>query len=243
MCTVTFLPYKEKVFITSNRDEKHWRSPAIPPDSYDFSTGRIFFPKDGDAGGTWFAVHENGHVVVLLNGAFRFHLSQPPYRKSRGVIVLELVQTASPFDSFRSVNLENIEPFTLVLWERDQLFECRWDGEKKHTIMLDRSIPHIWSSATLYDEKIAAERKAWFTAWLQGQSSFSQNDLFHFHRFAGRGDPANGLMMNRDGKVFTVSITGVEISPALARLQYFDAMQNDFYLREINLQKELVVKS
>ena len=49
--------------------------------------------------------------------------------------------------------------------------------------------------------------------------------------------------MNRDGRVFTVSITGVEVTSSVARLQYFDVLQNDSYLREINLQKELVVKS
>ncbi|MEJ0104485.1 MAG: hypothetical protein WDO19_18810 [Bacteroidota bacterium] len=36
------------------------------------------FPKDGNAGGTWFAVHENGNVIVLLNGGFKFHESAPP---------------------------------------------------------------------------------------------------------------------------------------------------------------------
>src|SRR5258706_5870429 len=130
MCTVTFIPGKEKVYLTSNRDEKHGRSPAVPPQGYDFISGKIYFPKDGTAGGTWFAVHENGNIIVVLNGIFKFHEPAPPYRKSRGLIVLELLEHESPFNVFRSISLDEIEPFTLVIWEEDELFECRWDGDK-----------------------------------------------------------------------------------------------------------------
>ena len=66
MCTVTFIPSKEHILLTSNRDEKHWRSPAHAPARYPYSTGAILFPRDGDAGGTWFAVHENGNAVIFL---------------------------------------------------------------------------------------------------------------------------------------------------------------------------------
>ena len=125
MCTVTYIPAKEKIFIASNRDEKSGRFPAIPPQEYEFVSGKVYFPKDKNAGGTWIAVHENGNAIVLLNGGFEFHESIPPYRKSRGLILLDLVQHDSPFDFFRSISLEDIEPFTLVIWQDNELFECR----------------------------------------------------------------------------------------------------------------------
>src|SRR3982751_4082457 len=112
MCTVTYIPANGKIFLTSNRDEKSRRFPAVPPQAYDFLSGRIYFPKDTNAGGTWIAVHENGNALVLLNGGFTFHESKPPYRLSRGLILLDLLQHESPFDYFRSINLDEIEPFT-----------------------------------------------------------------------------------------------------------------------------------
>ena len=84
MCTVTYIPTKEHVYLTSNRDEKNWRTDALAPEVYEFSSGKIIYPKDGDAGGTWIAAHENGNVVVFLNGGFVAHTPAPPYRKSRG---------------------------------------------------------------------------------------------------------------------------------------------------------------
>jgi hypothetical protein len=238
MCTVTFIPYTGKVFFTSNRDEKSRRSIAVPPQPYAFSSGKIFFPKDGNAGGTWFAVHENGNVLVLLNGGFKFHKPVPPYRKSRGLILIELIDHETPFNFFRAISLEDIEPFTLVIWENENLFECRWDGEKKYAMHLDKTIPHIWSSATLYDDEVSAKRKGWFEKWLTDKSEFTQKEILHFHRFTGDGDSDNDFTMNRDGKIFTVSITGVEISETKVEMTYLDLLNNKTYLQPIELNKE-----
>ncbi|MEJ0104483.1 MAG: hypothetical protein WDO19_18800 [Bacteroidota bacterium] len=47
-----------------------------------------------------------------------------------------------------------------------------------------------------------------------------------FHQFTGDGDNHNDLAMNRDGKVFTVSITGVEIADQKAMMTYLDLLNN-----------------
>src|ERR1700683_1833329 len=134
MCTVTFVPVGDKIYITSNRDEKILRSNAIAPAIYKLKTGNILFPRDKDAGGTWFAVHENGNAVVLLNGGWRKHIPHPPYRKSRGLILLDIIDSENPLSTFFSSNFTEIEPFTSVLWFMSQLFECRWDGKHKSCI-------------------------------------------------------------------------------------------------------------
>src|ERR1044071_9417826 len=110
MCTVTFIPAGDKIYLTSNRDEKYWRSEALAPAAYQFPSGKILFPKDGDAGGTWMAVHENGNAIVFLNGGFTSHTPQPPYRKSRGLILLDLIESTAAYNSFLAINLNNIEP-------------------------------------------------------------------------------------------------------------------------------------
>lgn len=232
MCTVTFIPSKEHIILTSNRDEKHWRSAAHPPVKYGMETGNILFPKDGDAGGTWFGVHENGNVLIFLNGGFVRHEPAPPYRKSRGLILLDALDTSSPYHTLLSMDLAGIEPFTAVGWEEDLLFECRWDGAQRHLQKLDITTPHIWSSVTLYSEDIIRKRRQWFDNWMSANPSPSQEDILYFHQFTGDGDPHNDLRMNRDGKVFTVSVTSVAIeSCRRASLQYLD-LKNDISTRE-----------
>jgi hypothetical protein len=240
MCTVTFIPARNKVFLTSNRDEKSWRQDAVAPAVYEFASGKILFPKDPDAGGTWIAIHENGNAIVFLNGGFTAHQPQPPYRKSRGLILLDLIEGATPYNSFLAIKLTNIEPFTAIIWDDQHLFECRWDGEQKHTKELDESKPHIWSSVTLYDEAIIARRNKWFSDWLQKNSTPSQEDILHFHQFTGDGDCYNDLRMNRNGKVFTVSVTSLAIGDGQAGMQYVD-LKNDRQTEDVLVIEKTMV--
>jgi hypothetical protein len=240
MCTVTFIPGRDHIYLTSNRDEKHWRQDAIEPNVYEFISGKILFPKDADAGGTWIAAHENGNAIVFLNGGFVAHQPQPPYRKSRGLILLDLIEGSTPYNSFLAVKLNNIEPFTAVIWDDEHLFECRWDGKEKHNKQLDEKLPHIWSSVTLYDEETIRKRNRWFGEWLNNKSVPAWDEILHFHQFTGDGDSHNDLRMNRHGKVFTVSVTSLHISAQKASMQYVDLKNNRSSEQSLLIEKTMV---
>lgn len=242
MCTVTYIPVKDTVFLTSNRDEKNWRSPALVPEIFDFSSGRILFPKDGDAGGTWIAAHENGNVVIFLNGGLQAHIPAPPYRKSRGVILLDLIDHSTPYNSFLAINLNNIEPFTAIILDNNNLFECRWDGKTKHFKDLDKNAPYIWSSVTLYNDTIIEKRNNWFNDWLNKNSEPSQEDILNFHQFTGDGDSHNDLKMNREGKVYTVSVTSIASSNTSLSMKYLDLQNNEQHLKELITESSKVGK-
>lgn len=243
MCTVTYVPGKEGIFLTSNRDEKSWRKDALPPRKYEFDGGNMFFPRDADAGGTWIALHENGNAIVFLNGAFVAHQPKPPYRKSRGLVLLDMLEATHPSQAFLSINLHNIEPFTAVIWDHQELFECRWDGSEKCQLHLDESKPHIWSSATLYDEQTILKRKGWFDAWMSKKQEPSQDDILHFHQFTGDGDDHNDLRMNRNGVVYTVSVTSVSIRSSEARMQYLDLRNSQLYQEKFVIEKPVLTQS
>jgi uncharacterized protein with NRDE domain len=105
MCTVSFVRCGDKTILTSNRDEEVLR-PAIPPKNYRVNGKNLVFPKDPRAGGTWFAVAENANVLVLLNGAAQKHHWEPPYRKSRGLVVLDLISNESPLQTWEKIDLD-----------------------------------------------------------------------------------------------------------------------------------------
>lgn len=241
MCTVTFIPTGNAVFFTSNRDEKHRRSNAAMPAIHRGNTGNILFPKDGDAGGTWIAGHENGNAIVFLNGGFIAHTSTPPYRKSRGLVLMDLIDHTEPVNQFLSIELNNIEPFTAIIWDDRRLFECRWDGSGKHHFQLDEASPHIWSSVTLYDPEVIRKRNNWFKEWLVEKVNPTQNDILHFHQFTGDGDCQNDLKMNR-GQVFTVSVTSMSVFEDHAKMFYLDLKTNESYQQELIFEKSLAGK-
>lgn len=226
MCTVTYVPSGDRILVASNRDEKVRRTPAHAPAAYPSRHGQLLFPKDGHAGGTWIAQHSLGHGVVLLNGGFIAHKPQPPYRRSRGLVLLDIAASAAPADAAMDESLDQIEPFTTVIWQDRSLWEFRWDGAKKHLKSLDPRQPHIWSSVTLYSPEVIRKREQWFVRWLDRQSTPGLDDLLHFHQFTGDGDKQNDLFMDRDGELCTVSITGISLESGLASMSYFDTQSS-----------------
>jgi hypothetical protein len=238
MCTVTFVPIHNKVFITHNRDEFVSRKKALPPSYHRVNGTTLLYPKDRKGGGSWVGINENGNAAVLLNGAFINHLPTPPYRKSRGIVFLEILSATDMLAIYRTIELYNIEPFTIILYNVPRLFECRWDGENKYIKEISSTEMHIWASATLYSHEDITKRKQWFQNWQSG-NIVGINQILDFHLHAGDGDPSNNLCMNRD-TCKTLSITSIELNEDGGQMSYMD-LQNDLtYVKEISCQKSQV---
>lgn len=193
------------------------------------------FPKDADAGGTWIILKENGDAAVLLNGAFLCHSSQPPYRKSRGILLLELMSADHPSRTYYKTDLSDIEPFTIILFEKGCLYEFRWDGNERFCKQLSAGRGHIWSSATLYDGLAMKKREQWFATFLNRTPHPTQFDILNFHRQAGDGSKTNDLLMNRDTIYSTVSISGIMLTPDRGSMTYIDVKNNRQSEKKIEL--------
>ncbi|MBC8033381.1 MAG: NRDE family protein [Chitinophagaceae bacterium] len=237
MCTVTFIPADGRAFITHSRDEKSVRPAALPPQLHELSNCRVLYPKDGAAGGSWIAMNDHGNAAVLLNGAFKKHLPLPPYRKSRGLSFLEIMAAGDIIKGYQSADLNGIEPFTVILYNGEELLECRWDAMKKHITKLNPQEPHIWSSVTLYDPKAIEKRRSWFRGWLQSGSVQSADEIVSFHLTGGDGDKSNDICMNREGLLLTVSVTGMEIAAGAGTMTYIDLINNGKYKEEIEFAR------
>lgn len=230
MCTVTYFLLKDKIVLTSNRDEKPHRS------AQEIHTENgVFYPKDAAKKGTWFIVSESGNVIILLNGAFENHKKEAEYRKSRGLIVLDLIVEENIFKSVHSIDLDNIEPFTLIILQEQNLAEFRWDGTQKHFEILDASLPYIWSSATLYDAKAQEKRKTIFQKFLENET-VSEESIWNFHH-KKTDDLENGITIKRQNTIQTISTTQVIISDEII-LKHQDRLNTHSKPEKIFLKNE-----
>jgi uncharacterized protein with NRDE domain len=225
MCTVSFVFSNGKAILTHNRDEKIARPSAIEPKSYLVNNKNIIFPKDPKAGGTWYAITEDATVLVLLNGADEKHQLKPSYRKSRGLIVLDIISSNSPIEEWKTIDLLNIEPFTLVLFQDSKLYQLRWNEIEKSTINLDVTQNHIWSSSTLYPKDIREKRANWFHTFLDTKPEVDATEMFNFHRYTEEKNQENGLVINRNDLMKTLSITQTVIDQNKVVLSHYDLQQ------------------
>lgn len=224
MCTVSFYRNEQQVIITSNRDEHIDRPLAIFPKKYIINNKSFFYPKDPKAGGTWFVVTKKGSVFVLLNGANEKHIVKSNYRKSRGTILLELVATNDFLKSWEIIDLEGIEPFTIIGFTKQNFSQMRWDGISKSLESLDNSKARIWSSATLYSQDIIKKREIWFSNFLN--EKLGAKDLIHFHTKTEIDNLENGLMIDRNKKMLTKNLTQCIVDKNKFTITHFDYVTN-----------------
>jgi uncharacterized protein with NRDE domain len=243
MCTVTYVPVGDNYVFTSSRDEHSGRQLAEFPMLHQIKGQRLLFPRDPQGGGTWIVVHESGDVAVLLNGAHVAHKSQPPYIKSRGLILLDLMTGKSLTDAFKEANLNDIEPFTVILFEKRKLYSCKWDGTKKYFEELDELEPHIWSSVTLYEADSIRKRETWFRNWVKENPVPTAEQIIRFHFEGGDGDPVNDILMNRKEELFTNSISSIQLSENRASFRYLDLRTGNSDLCTIPFKKEILQKA
>ncbi|WP_017731240.1 NRDE family protein [Nafulsella turpanensis] len=218
MCTITYLPISTAGFIlTQNRDESPLRSPAVFPVKERRNQTELLFPQDPQGGGSWIATDCRKRLFCLMNGGIGHHQPKPPYRQSRGQILLDAA--SGSFSAFaEDYSLEGIEPFTLLCFERKEhnlaIYELKWNGKLKYTRTHDPARPHIWSAPQLYSPPQQQERESWFLQWLETNPSRTPEAIldFHFrgrHGSGGKEQPEHSLLLRRE-QVKTVSITQVQ---------------------------------
>jgi len=153
-------------------------------------------------------------------------MPDPPYRKSRGQIVLEALEVNSTDQVLEMDDFDGIEPFSMLIidWmDEIKLFELRWDGVKRHLNTL-KNEAFIWSSSTLYTPAMKVKRESAFDKWKQRFSEVKCSALMDFHNEACLDTPESAIKMER--KYFcTVSISILEKKGAAFEWHYEDVLR------------------
>jgi len=226
MCTVTIFPKSNNDFVlTSNRDEAPYRK-SLAPKVYSYNGIKMLFPKDEISGGTWIGVSEKNRLVCVLNGGFELHKRKPDYRLSRGIIAKDFLASEGIIKTIESYDLNEIEPFTMVIVEWDvhlKFYELVWDGTTRHFSKLPLE-SKIWSSSTLYDTSMKLERSQWFESFKK-EHDLNAVTLLQFHKTAGKDNKDFGVIMDR-GFVKTTSITQVKKKSDILEMHYENLQDN-----------------
>lgn len=220
MCVLTFIPHSDgKITITHNRDEHISRLEAWPPKEWVVGQTKAIFPKDPLSDGTWFALHEDW-VCCILNGGFERHERNPPYRVSRGTVILRFLEWLNIDKFTNNFDAIGIEPFTFVTFDlkNRKIYELVWDGRILHLRNLSFEASHIWSSVTLYNTAVSQSRKHIFDQFVAQKPD--QAAIMDFHHLYADQDLGTGFRVNIDDQIHTVAITQVTGNHGAIQLKY-----------------------
>jgi uncharacterized protein with NRDE domain len=189
-------------------------------------------PMDPQGGGSWIALSDEGRAACLLNGAREAHASEPPYAKSRGLILKDSFEWADPEAFFQEYPLQDlgkdrlrIEPFTLVLLGVDPepwIKVLYWKGHERESMELDPKAPHVLSAAKLYSPKIVRDTEERFRSLLQEQSiptlealqRFNDGERYRLKMEKAGEKPIDGLD--------TLSRTSLSFGPERKWMEFLD---------------------
>lgn len=225
MCTLTYLPHGDDFAMASSRDEQRSRGAMVAP-VLDAKWAACF-PMDAASGGTWFLDKPGVLTLNVLNGGYVVHRRTPPYKHSRGLVPLQFVELGSTQRFLSEFGFEGLEPFSLVVVEHEprRVSTIVWTGTIVDHIEQDPGEPHIWSSATLYDEAARSRRVDWFKAMLSEPTNERPIErLLRFHRSGGSHwpDATQRILMQRGNDLGTICHVAVEHSTAKDRMYFHD---------------------
>jgi Transport and Golgi organisation 2 len=232
VCTVSIVPCGQNLTFTFNRDEHPNRTTPEYLSSVQLLHKKIYFAKDVKANGSWFVVDDKGNIAMLFNGAFNKHIKEPLYRKSRGLILLDIFSSKYCSEAFALYDCTNVEPFSIILYENKNLYRLVWDGKNKETTVLNKTENHIFSSCTIYTKEIQQARKNWLQNYFELNNTNAENILL-FHTNYKSSDKENGLVMKRNEILQTLSISQAIIEEDFVYLQHNDLVENKVYKEKI----------
>lgn len=232
MCTFSLLPTHDGLLVTSNRDEQLSRPDSKPPQQVQLGDKQVLYSADGLAKGTWFAVDTLGRFSVLLNGAFERHIPKEQYRKSRGLVMLDLLAEKHFVKGFEDMALDQIEPFQIIHGNLNEAFQLVWDGEQKHLNSISTKEPSLFCSATLYSHSQQSAIKNQYHSQLSSlpQTDVDMMELHYTPQTQG------GLRLQRDN-VCTTSISQAALSKEHIRYRFRNLLSGSISDKLLSIQK------
>ena len=239
MCTLSWNRDSRGFELHFNRDERHTRAAACPPEELGSGALRVMAPRDGDFGGTWIGVNERGVAVALLNG-WHLQCAEREDVRSRGLLVLDALGHASLGELqewLPSSELDRYRAFTLCAFSlaSEEPLRADWDGAKLTLGALQDDARPLVSSSYRYEDVV--ERRHAIFRDIAGQDPDGAGlARFHASHLPEKG-PFSTCMHRDDAS--TKSYTTIRVEGQEAKLSYLDSApcqpgtlhENQFALR------------
>ncbi len=212
MCIVSIFSEGNGDFIlTHNRDESRLRPFSKEIKTSNFKGQQWTGPVDLVSGGTWI-YYSDKYVCCILNGAYKKHSHRPPYKMSRGLMILKILKYHSIDDFSENFNPKGIEEFTMIMLglESAEKKILVWDGKEKFLEDHSHEKLIVRSSTPLYSE---TEKDFHFKSF-NSLKNHTPEKIFELH------NQLKMLSNNRFETVQTTSITQISYKENNCKLKF-----------------------
>ena len=196
MCTLSIIRLSDQLVITMNRDEARSRHESGLKEQKKAGV-ELLYPIDGQAGGTWFGVNNQGVVLALLN---RYQDPQSSCAPTRGNIIAQ----ALAYGKFELVKkhlseqgYQHYNPFDLLLISLEECLHFRWNGQQLVICNVSENA-QLFSSSAVNTQSVLAKRQLFFKEEISQIVELSAiNILQQIHLQHDLNSQANSVLMDR----------------------------------------------
>ena len=221
MCTASWLIRPGGFELYFNRDERNERLRASGPSAGRSGAIRVLAPRDADAGGSWIGVNEHGLALALLNAWDATEAAPAPGARSRGLLVLDLLEARDPADVLGRLEREDLGRYRgfhlLSFAPGSEVVGHRWDGRSLASEPVEAPV----SSSSFDADGARSERARQLRALRERHGELEGEHLEHFHRSHEPDRGPYSVCMHR-ADASTVSATHVVVGGGEARMRYAD---------------------
>ncbi|WP_432455530.1 MULTISPECIES: NRDE family protein [unclassified Agarivorans] len=167
MCTLSLIRLPQQLVITMNRDEARTRHEAGLI-QHSICNTQLLYPRDAQAGGSWFGVNNHGVTLALLN---RYQDPQHSDAPSRGTIIPQALNVGAAEaleEHLTNQDYRDYNPFDLLMMSPHLCQHYRWNGQQLSTSPVTQKAL-LFSSSALDTKRIIAKRQQYFAQWWQSQ--------------------------------------------------------------------------
>ena len=212
MCIVSFYHLNNQVVLTHSRDEAIDRKASSEIEEHILNDKKYYAPVDKLKNGTWIFYSEEYMACILNGGKTKPIELKSHYKKSRGIVLLSLLNYDNVQEFIAKENLEDIAPFTMFVYERKlkKSFLLFWDEK---TLEVNELIDEKFifrASSTLYSFNKMTELENIFPTF----NTTSPEEIFNVHLQVKMNDGDVAI-----GKA-TTSITQIMANDSLTEMKY-----------------------
>lgn len=212
MCIISFYKKNDQVLLTHNRDESISRTASLQVEERIWEGNTYYAPVDQEKQGTWIFYNENYIACILNGGKIKPTNLKSNYRKSRGLILLDLMKFNDVNNFIENEVLTDIAPFTIFVYQikNKKTHLLFWDEKELEVNDLTDKEFAFRCSMTLYSSEKMYELEKKFPKF----NEVSPSDIFAIHQSIqmNDGDVAKGKA--------TTSITQIFVNNSEINMKY-----------------------
>lgn len=129
MCIVSFYKEEDQILLTHSRDESIYRTTSTNIEKREWYGKTYYSPVDHEKNGSWIFYSEQYLACILNGGKIKPKELKPSYRRSRGLVLLDILKYNEVEEFIENEDLTGIAPFTILIHDRknNKTFLLFWD--------------------------------------------------------------------------------------------------------------------